>query len=125
MKLLRQLLSSLLLTFALLPLPALAQVDINHADAKTLAESLSGVGLVKAEAIVAYRASHGPVLPIEDLAAVDGIGERTIEANRDALGRRGAAGAGWWSAAASRRRAWSAGARILYPRAPPNGGCTQ
>jgi len=84
-KLLRQLLSSLLLTFALLPLPALAQVDINHADAKTLAESLSGVGLVKAEAIVAYRASHGPFLHIEDLAAVDGIGERTIEANRDAI----------------------------------------
>jgi competence protein ComEA len=82
---LRYLLLPLLLFALLLPLPAHAQVDINHADAKTLAESLSGIGLVKAEAIVAWRKSHGPFLHIEDLAAVDGIGERTIEANRDAI----------------------------------------
>jgi competence protein ComEA len=76
----------LALTLALLPpLAAHAQVDINHADAKMLAESLTGVGLVKAEAIVAYRDSHGPFLDIEELAAVDGIGERTIEANREAI----------------------------------------
>ena len=74
------------LTLASLPpLVAHAQVDINHADAKMLAESLTGVGLVKAEAIVAYRSSHGPFLDVEELAAVDGIGMRTIEANREAI----------------------------------------
>ena len=74
-----------LLLALLLPLRAHAQVDINHADAKTLAESLSGIGLVKAEAIVAYRDSHGPFQHVEDLASVDGIGARTIEANREAI----------------------------------------
>jgi len=84
MKPLRSILLALLLTL-LPPLVAQAQVDINHADAKMLAESLTGIGLVKAEAIVAYRDSHGPFLHIEELAAVDGIGERTIEANREAI----------------------------------------
>jgi competence protein ComEA len=68
-----------------LPGVALAQVDINHADAKTLAESLDGVGLVKAEAIVAYRDRHGPFSTIDDLAKVRGIGAKTIAANRDAI----------------------------------------
>lgn len=69
----------------LLPAAAFAQVDINHADAKTLAESLSGIGLVKAEAIVAYRKANGPFARVEDLGKVKGIGAKTIEANRDAI----------------------------------------
>jgi len=68
-----------------LPSFAFAQVDINHADAKTLAEALQGVGLVKAEAIVAYRDANGPFRKIEDLAKVKGIGAKTIEANRAAV----------------------------------------
>lgn len=75
----------LCLLFAGLPAAALAQVDINHADARTLAESLNGVGLVKAEAIVAYRTDHGPFARVEDLARVRGIGAKTIDANRDAI----------------------------------------
>lgn len=79
----RALLLALLLALAgVLPAYAHAQVDINHADAKTLAGVLHGVGLVKAEAIVAWRERHGPFRRIEDLAKVDGIGPRTIEANR-------------------------------------------
>ena len=71
---------------ALLPAAdALAQVDINHADARTLAESLDGVGLVKAEAIVAYRNAHGPFRTPEELTRVQGIGAKTVEANRDAI----------------------------------------
>jgi len=74
------------LMFALaLPSLAQAQVDINHADAKTLAESLAGVGLVKAEAIVAYRNEHGPFSRADDLAKVKGIGAKTIAANRDSI----------------------------------------
>ena len=61
------------------------QVDINSADARTLATALDGVGLVKAEAIVAYRNAHGPFEGIEDLAKVKGIGPRILEENREAI----------------------------------------
>ena len=76
--------------------PAFAgtQVDVNSADARTLAQSLDGVGLVKAEAIVAYRNAHGPFRSLDDLARVDGIGRHVIEQNRESIvfGRPGAAG---------------------------------
>ena len=68
-----------------LPALAYAQVDINSADAKALAESLDGIGLVKAEAIVADREEHGPFRRAEDLKQVKGIGSKTIDANRDAI----------------------------------------
>ncbi len=58
-------------------------VDINSADAQTLAASLNGVGLAKAQAIVEYRQQHGPFQSLEDLANVKGIGEKTVEKNRD------------------------------------------
>ena len=61
------------------------QVDVNSADARTLAQSLVGVGLVKAEAIVAYRNQHGPFATLADLARVEGIGPRVIEDNRDRI----------------------------------------
>ena len=64
---------------------ASAQIDINRADAKTLAETMSGVGLVRAEAIVAYRNAHGPFHSVEELSRIDGIGTRTIAANRTAI----------------------------------------
>lgn len=80
----RHLFLAFLLTLAL-PTLATAQVDINSADAKTLAESLSGVGLVRAEAIVAYRNANGPFRDIEDLAKVKGIGKKTLETNRSAI----------------------------------------
>jgi competence protein ComEA len=61
------------------------QVDINSADAVTLARELADVGLVKAEAIVAYRVAHGPFTTFEDLAKVKGIGPRVIEENRERI----------------------------------------
>lgn len=67
------------------PVFAATQVDINSADAKTLAQSLQGVGLVKAEAIVAYRTAHGPFASLDDLSKVEGIGPRIIEENRGAI----------------------------------------
>lgn len=75
----------LLILLLALPSLAFAQVDINSADAKTLAEALNGVGLVKAEAIVAYRTAHGPFKSAEDLVRVRGIGAKTLDANRDAI----------------------------------------
>jgi competence ComEA-like helix-hairpin-helix protein len=58
------------------------QVNINRADATTLAASLNGIGPKKAEAIVVYREQHGSFKQIEDLALVKGIGPKTIEKNR-------------------------------------------
>ena len=81
MRLLQAFLLALVFAFAL-PAAANAQVDINQADAKTLANALVGVGLVKAEAIVAWRERNGPFRNVEDLSKVHGIGPKTIEANR-------------------------------------------
>ena len=52
---------TLALAFLLLPLLALAgPVNINTADAGTIAAELDGIGLAKAKAIVEYRKKHGP-----------------------------------------------------------------
>jgi len=58
-----------------------APVNINTADAATLAEVLTGVGVSRAEAIVRYREEHGNFLDVYELANVKGIGERTVERN--------------------------------------------
>jgi competence protein ComEA len=54
-------------------------VNINAADAKTIGESLSGIGLAKAEAIVKYRTEKGPFKTVEELDNVSGIGMKTVE----------------------------------------------
>lgn len=58
------------------------QVNINTADAKTLDDALLGIGLQKAEAIVAYRKQHGPFKSVDSLDQVKGIGSKTIDNNR-------------------------------------------
>ena len=58
-------------------------VDINTADAETISAELKGIGLSKARAIVEYREKHGPFKSADDLSLVKGIGERTVEINRD------------------------------------------
>lgn len=55
------------------------QVNINTADVATLAGSLRGVGIKKAEAIVAYRSEHGPFKPVDELVNVKGIGDKMLE----------------------------------------------
>jgi len=61
------------------------KVDINTADMDTLADKLYGVGPVKAEAIVKYREEHGPFKAVIELTQVHGIGEGTLEKNKDIL----------------------------------------
>ena len=60
-------------------------VDINSADAPTLAAGLNGVGMKKAEAIIAYREANGPFADADALANVKGIGEKTVEHTREAI----------------------------------------
>lgn len=54
-------------------------VNINTADAKTIGEALSGIGIKKAEAIVKYREAKGPFETAGDLVNVEGIGEKSLE----------------------------------------------
>lgn len=60
-------------------------VDINSADAETLASSIDGVGTQKAIAIVQYREANGPFSSVDDLVNVQGIGMKTIDKNRSNL----------------------------------------
>ncbi|NRB41358.1 MAG: helix-hairpin-helix domain-containing protein [Pseudomonadales bacterium] len=60
---------------------AAKEVDINHANISTIAESLDGIGEFKAQAIVDYRQKHGPFTTLQDLAAVKGVGEKTLQKN--------------------------------------------
>ena len=60
---------------------ALQKVNINTADSATIASSLHGVGESKAKAIVAYREHHGPFTSLDQLAAVKGVGEKTLAEN--------------------------------------------
>lgn len=65
------------------PLSASAEpVDINRADAQTIAANLKGIGVKKAEAIVAHRDANGPFKAPEDLTQVKGIGAHTVDMNR-------------------------------------------
>jgi competence protein ComEA len=60
-----------------------APVNINTADAKTISEALSGIGQKKAEAIVKYREEKGLFKTAEDLTNIAGIGEKTVEKNKN------------------------------------------
>ncbi|UXI69442.1 ComEA family DNA-binding protein [Tahibacter amnicola] len=75
---------ALCLAFSL-PGFAAQPVNINAADAATIAESLKGVGQSKAEAIVAYREKNGAFKSVEELSEVKGIGDKTLENNRDLI----------------------------------------
>ncbi|MBO6702645.1 MAG: helix-hairpin-helix domain-containing protein [Pseudomonadales bacterium] len=56
-------------------------VNVNEADAATIANTLSGVGLSRAKAIVEYRDQYGPFYSAEELTVVKGIGSSTVERN--------------------------------------------
>ena len=72
-----------MLVASLLPAAAWAgPVNVNTADAATLAAELDGIGPAKAQAIVDYRTEHGPFRAAEDLLKVQGIGARVLEQNR-------------------------------------------
>lgn len=62
-----------------------AVVNLNIADAATLQSELVGIGATKAQAIVAYREEHGNFASVDELLEVKGIGEATLEKNRDKL----------------------------------------
>ena len=83
----RLVLPGVLLALLLATIPAAANdtIDINVATAEELAATMTGVGLKKGRAIVAYRDENGPFASIDDLIKVRGIGPATVDANRERL----------------------------------------
>lgn len=60
-------------------------VNINTADAQALSKNIKGIGLKKAQAIIAYREKNGEFKKIEDLKKVKGIGPKLLEKNSGSL----------------------------------------
>lgn len=67
------------------PRPTITLVNLNTADAATLARDMDGIGATKAEAIIEHRKSKGAFRSVDDLALVKGIGSKTLERNRARL----------------------------------------
>ena len=63
-------------------LASLQQVNINEADADTLA-TLKGIGKDRALKIIEYREQNGPFQKPEDIMKVKGIGQKIFEQNKD------------------------------------------
>jgi competence protein ComEA len=83
-----QLLGKVILVASLLIASGLANaapVNVNTADAETLAKNINGVGAKKAHAIVTYRKANGPFKSIDDLLKVKGIGQKIIDKNKSDL----------------------------------------
>ncbi|WP_240494879.1 ComEA family DNA-binding protein [Moraxella lincolnii] len=59
-------------------------VNINRADEATLT-TLEGIGSSKAQAIILYREMFGGFANVDELAKVKGIGQKTVDNNRDRL----------------------------------------
>ncbi|MCP5328042.1 MAG: helix-hairpin-helix domain-containing protein [Steroidobacteraceae bacterium] len=121
MKLIPCLLASLPL---LLPVPGLADpVNINTADAATLARELKGVGEARARAIVEHRSQHGPFRSADELVLVRGIGQKVVDQNRanirvDRPAKAAAAAASTPAAAARPAAAAAPSSRPVAPARP-------
>ncbi len=74
--------AALVAAILLAPNAIAGPVNVNTADAKTLARELQGIGMAKAEAIVSYRQKNGPFKSADDLAKVKGLGKKLIEQNK-------------------------------------------
>lgn len=61
-----------------------ARIDLNTAD-RTELEQVPGIGPERARAIADHRKTRGPFRSIDDLNAVDGFGDKTVEKVRPYL----------------------------------------
>lgn len=60
------------------------KVNINHADAQTLA-TIDGIGEKTAQRIIEYRQRNGEFASIENIMDVSGIGEKKFEDIKDSI----------------------------------------
>ncbi|MGW8248083.1 MAG: ComEA family DNA-binding protein [Acidiferrobacterales bacterium] len=84
MKLFHAIFVSFFIVFASLTAHA-DPVDINTANAMVISKTLKGIGIKKAQAIVAYREKNGKFKTVEDLVKVKGIGKKTVAMNKENL----------------------------------------
>ena len=63
----------------------LKKVNINTATAKELTENLKGIGLKKAQAIIAHRNKFGKFKSAKDLLEVKGIGQTILKNNTNSI----------------------------------------
>ena len=61
---------------------AMGRLDLNATSVEEL-KALPGIGDVRAESIVRYREGNGPFSRVDDIVAVRGIGQATLDAIRD------------------------------------------
>lgn len=76
---------NIVITLVVLFFSSIAQaspVNINIASAEEIAEALNGVGIAKAEALVAYRTANGMFSSAEQIVNVKGIGQSIFEKNK-------------------------------------------
>ncbi len=76
---------TLLILMLVSGLAAADMINLNTADANSLAKTMDGIGLTKAQAIVAYRDQHGGFSSVDQLLQVKGIGKKTLDRNRDKI----------------------------------------
>lgn len=84
----RQSIAALIVGFAILLASGslhAGPVNINTADAATLARELNGIGIKRAQAIVEYRQKHGPFKSPDELTLVKGIGPAALAKNRELI----------------------------------------
>ncbi len=60
-------------------------VNINTADAQTLAANIVGVGEKNTLAIINFRDEHGPFKSVDELTQVKGSGLKLVDKNRENL----------------------------------------
>jgi competence protein ComEA len=84
-KSIRQSLAVVVITLSAPFIHAAQLVNINTADAVTIAESLNGIGATKAKAIIEYRELHGDFRSADDLVKVKGIGFKLVDRNSDVI----------------------------------------
>lgn len=60
-------------------------VNLNKADAAAFQQFLTGIGPVKAQAIVKYRSKNGAFESLDELIEVPGIGNELLKTNRKSL----------------------------------------
>ena len=58
-----------------------APINLNTADASTLAHAFKGIGKKRAEAIVLYREEHGRFKSVSELAHIRGLGLSFVTRN--------------------------------------------
>jgi competence protein ComEA len=98
-----RILTSLFVLTCALPIVCWAEsVNINTADARTIAKELKGIGVARAQAIVAYRNEHGPFKSPDDLGLVKGIAQKVIDQNRANIKLDGSGGVAKSPASASK-----------------------